>query len=177
MMYQHLQVRTLLRHAHRLRPPWRSSSLPAALLLTVVLGWGTLQLAAALHTRITTEEQVYSVNDLHQQVAHDPRHWLGRTLLVQGRVALDHTWSPPDSIVTRIELVDPGTSGVSLAWGGETPLMQALRRLPLLGRLVPRPQVLRWDTRATYRVQLRAAPAGTCAVPPCYEAFLLDAAP
>jgi hypothetical protein len=57
------------------------------------------------------------------------------------------------------------------------PLLAALRRLPLAGGLVPGPQVAREGVLATYRVRLVAAPAAACEASPCYEAFLLDAAP
>jgi hypothetical protein len=63
-----------------------------------------------------------------------------------------------------------------VAWAGPDPLPAFLRRLPVLGTLVPAPQVPRWGAVATYRVQFRVR-AAACPSPPCYEALVLDAAP
>jgi hypothetical protein len=158
----------------------------AALVLSVVMGRGAVRagpdLASALSTPgIAADGPTYAVADLQRRVIRDPGRWIGPTVLVRGRVAMDRSWKAPDSIVTRFDLIDPGaprgTPGLALAWGGADPLLAALRRLPLIGRLAPRPQVLRWGAPATYRVRLRASDALACATPPCYEALLLDAAP
>jgi hypothetical protein len=160
--------------------------LMAALFLAVALGRGAVQAGPDIATVLSaiggaTAEPVYSAADLQRQVIGDPRRWIGRTVRVRGRAAMDRSWSAPDSIVTSIELLDPGTpggtTGLSLAWGGADPRLVALRSLPLIGGLAPRPQVLHFGTRATYRVRLRAATAGACESPPCYEAVLLDALP
>jgi hypothetical protein len=107
-----------------------------------------------------------------------PSRWLGRTVLVQGRVAFDRTWSPPDSIVTRLALVDPGrsdsTMSLSLRWGSPDPLLASLRRLPFAGRLVPAPQRPRWGTLAVYRIQLDGLSGRS---PDRMEVVLLDADP
>jgi hypothetical protein len=124
---------------------------------------------------------VYPVGALEQRLVHHPGEWFGRTVLVQGRVVLDRTWSAPDSIVTRIELMDahalPGAPALSLRWGGADPFIGAWRRTPVLGRLALLPQTVRWGTPATYRVRLAAAPSSACTGAPCFEAVLLDAAP
>jgi hypothetical protein len=57
---------------------------------------------------------------------------------------------------------------VALAW---------LRRVPVLGTLLPAPQVLHWGVVATYRVRLRAIPESSCGSVVCFEAVLLDSAP
>jgi hypothetical protein len=49
--------------------------------------------------------------------------------------------------------------------------------MPLVGRFVPRPQVVRWGMVMTYRVQLRPMPATVCGASTCYGALLLDASP
>jgi hypothetical protein len=63
-----------------------------------------------------------------------------------------------------------------VAWEDPDAVPALLRRLPWLGRLVP-PQILRWKEVATYRVRLRAAPAGTCTFLPCYESVVPDVTP
>jgi hypothetical protein len=129
----------------------------------------------------TADRPVFSVAALQRQVVRDPGDWLGLTVRVRGRAATYKTWSPPDSIVTRVELRDADTpfssSGLPLVWDGGDPLLTSLRQLPLLGQLVPPPQVIRWGARATYRVRLRVVPATSCMVLPCIEADLVDATP
>jgi hypothetical protein len=169
-----------------MRFPWQHTPLMAALLLVAALGWGAVQagpdVATALRANgIAADGPPYSVTDLQRQVTSDPGRWIGRTVLVQGTLATDRTWSAPDSIVTRIDLIDPGAPGdttrLSLAVGSADPVRAFWRRLPLLGRLAPRTQVLHWGALATYQVRLRYAPAGSCSFVPCYDALILDAAP
>jgi hypothetical protein len=52
-----------------------------------------------------------------------------------------------------------------------------VRRVPLLGGLLPAPQAVAWGWVATYRVELRALAEGPCGGSGCYAAVLLDAAP
>jgi hypothetical protein len=70
-----------------------------------------------------------------------------------------------------------GASRLPIAGWEPDPLLAALRRLPLAGRLVPGPQAVRQGVLATYRVRLQAAPAPVCDATPCYAVVLLDAAP
>jgi hypothetical protein len=77
-----------------------------------------------------------------------------------------------------IYLLDRDGAGLlPVSMGKPNPLLAALRRLPLLGRLMPPLHTVRWGAVGTYQVYLRAAPSGACAAPPCYQALLLDAAP
>jgi hypothetical protein len=99
-------------------------------------------------------------------------------VLVQGRAALYRTWSPPDSIVTRIALVAPGQAGgtppLYLQWGNADPLLASLRRLPLVGRLAPSPQRPHWGPPAVYRIQLCCPPVTSSG---SADVVLLDADP
>jgi hypothetical protein len=136
--------------------------------------------AAALNHRDL--RPIYRVADLRRAVGRDPGSWLGRTVVVRGRMATYSTWSAPDSIVKATVLVDPGTAydttALSVVLGSEDPLLTFLRHVPLLGEQVPAPQALRWGAVATYRVQLRLAPAVSCSgMRVCYAALLLDAEP
>jgi hypothetical protein len=186
MAYQVGQVAIPLSPIRRLLSARQYLILVAAPVLMVAMGWGALQADPHVATElsalgVTADGPRYSVTDLQRQVARDPGGWIGRTVLVRGRVATDRTWSAPDSIVTRIALIDPGAPGettvLSLVWGSADPVRAFLRRLPLLGRVAPKAQVLQLGALATYRVRLRAAPAGSCSFLPCYEALVLDAAP
>jgi hypothetical protein len=103
------------------------------------------------------------------------------TVLVRG-VALGLACSPTASCAfARPALVDadaarPG-SYLALSMGPANPLLAQLRRLPLVGRLVPGPQLLEWGRPAIYRVQIQDA-AGTSPNGTLHdEAVLLDPAP
>jgi hypothetical protein len=67
-------------------------------------------------------------------------------------------------------------SALPLRIAPPSPLLAALRRLPLARWLVGSPQQIRWGALTTYRVLLQAAPNSMCAAARCYEAQLLDAA-
>ena len=164
-------------------PAHRSRGSVTILLVLAVLGWaGSPAWGRVPHVLGTLSAAlrgpVYTVAQLQRAVARDPDGWDGRQVLVQGRAALYRTWSPPDSIVTRLALVDPGradsTVSLSLQWGSPDPLLASWRRLPVVGRLVPPPQRPQWGTLAVYRIQLHGQPGG---FPGGDDAVLLDAAP
>jgi hypothetical protein len=160
---------------HRTRRSWTVAvSRPFFLMLLSSL------LIAVCGAALTTARQlagsrVYSVAQVQRQLARDARGWLGRTILVRGMVAGEPAYHPAPSLVAvdAAAPVDP----LPLAWAGVDPLRTYLRRLPVLDSLAPPTQAVRWGVGAVYRIRLRAAPAGSCAVPPCYQALLLDAAP
>jgi hypothetical protein len=64
-----------------------------------------------------------------------------------------------------------------LLWESGGTLLASLRRIPLLGRVVPPAQAVRWGVQATYRIQLRRATADSCPSQLCVQAILLDATP
>jgi hypothetical protein len=171
---------TTQRRTRRRRGAWLAPLLPAALLL-LALGWCSVGAGTHLPSALTTLGPTYTVAGLQRQVAGDPRHWLGRTVLVKGVVASIGDASGPEGIVLGMTLTDPGepsgATDLTVVWGPADPLLGFLRHLPLIGQLAPRAQAEHWDTIATYRVRLRAAPASACQSRPCYEALLLDAPP
>jgi hypothetical protein len=133
---------------------------------------------------------VYSVARVQAGLVDQPQAWLGRPVLVRGlaREVVGYTVLPGcrrpwtcTTIQRTWRLTDPGTPdparGLPLAWGSPDQLRALLRPVPLLGCSIPRPQEADPGRAATYRIQLRMAPARSCATPTCYEAVLLDAAP
>jgi len=128
---------------------------------------------------------IYSVAAVQAGLARDPQAWLGRTVLVRGVVEpclgsgslarFLHCHRQPQD---RLD-PDPATEGGSLPLvsGSQNVWLAFLRHLPLMDRVLPPQQTPQWRTLATYRVQLRAMPAGDCTGQPYYEALLLDAAP
>jgi hypothetical protein len=159
-----------------MRPQLPLRAAPLGLLLATAL-------AAAALDRHQEQGQAYSVRELRAGLQRAPGRWVGRTVQVRG-MALSSGCVAWDA--GRVEscrdrsayLLD--RDGVSLlqvaAWGPD-PLLAALRRLPLAGRLVPGPQAVRWGVVATYRVRLQAAPILVCDATPCYAGLLLEAAP
>jgi hypothetical protein len=121
---------------------------------------------------------VYTVAELRRQVLRTPQDWMGRTVQVQGRVVSYRARTDPFTWRTHVILIDAGVptwgEGLPLVAGPVDPMLAVLRRTPLVGRLVPRPQPLHWDTLAIYRVQVHTRPGSSCTT--CYEAVLLDAA-
>lgn len=153
----------------------------ALLLALMALGWSvarpTLRLPAALSTHDSLLGPVVTVAQVERALIREPNGWGGRILLVRGRATHDVTWQAPDSLAAQLALVDvggaPGTPPLALAWGQPDPLLTALRRLPLVGSLAPRPQWPHWGAVGLYRIQLRRRPGR----PDSADAVLLDADP
>jgi hypothetical protein len=135
------------------------------------------------HTGDAPAGPVYTLSELQARLAQ-PDLWLGRTLRVWALAQPCPTWGSPLSPLHcanwQPQLVDPhdGTLDPPLPLAGEPgdPLLGLLRGLPVVEHLLP-VQRLQWERPVTYRVRLRAGPAGPCIALTCYEAVLLDAAP
>src|SRR5262249_2553509 len=98
---------------------------------------------------------------------------------VGGRCHENHATSPacPPVQAALEDLAPTASAPLPLAWEGPDPLLAAVRRVPLLGGLLPAPQALDWGVVATYRVRLRAIPESICGSGVCFEAVLLGAGP
>jgi hypothetical protein len=125
---------------------------------------------------------LYTVAQLRERLAANPRAWVGRVVRVRaiayGCWALGgpgnakcRIWRP--SLIDRIGQADP----LALSWAPPNPLLATLRQLPLVGDLLPPPQGTDWDVPAVYRVRIRVVAAGQCGAAACYQALLVDAAP
>jgi hypothetical protein len=144
-----------------------------------------LTIAVALSAvRPLEQGPVYSVAAVHTRLARSPATWVGRVVQVRGIVVGSGCQLWPSPEITSCRGWGPGAL-VDRSWRtilpltleAPKPLPALLRRLPLAGQWLPPPQAVHWGAVATYRVQLHAAPAGSCPSPPCYEALVLDAAP
>jgi hypothetical protein len=128
---------------------------------------------------------VYTVAQLRAHLRQDTRGWVGQTLWVRGQIAGCRGILPAGAHSVCREwdqyyLTDataPATEPLPVKRENPSPLLAALRRLPLASWLLPGQQQIRWGTLTTYRVLLRATTALVCRTSPCYEALLLDAAP
>jgi hypothetical protein len=159
--------------------PWLRA-LPVLLGLTVL---AAVLIAAGRDSAVPS--RVYTAGEVRAGLARHPQAWLNRTLLVRGvaGIACCH-WNTADASQCAPAQAILGAAGpgmaraaLGLAWAGPDPLLTVVRRMPLLGRLVPAPAVIRWGVLATYWVQLRAVAGGPCGGTTCYEAFLTDATP
>jgi len=125
---------------------------------------------------------VYTLADVRRGLNREPAAWLRTPVLLRAMATSRFTRSCPlglaSCLVSTPLLVDPGTQsargGLALEWGAAYPMAAALRRLPVLGLLVPLPQRPQWDRAAIYRVQIRRPSSRRCVT--FYVAVLLDAA-
>jgi hypothetical protein len=148
----------------------------------LVVGLGIV----ALPSR-TDRSPVYTVAQVRTHLVRQPHAWRDRTLLLRGVAVVAGTCLPPSGPQLALcapsravlDAADAPSSGTALplASAGPDPLLVLVRRLPLLGGLLPAPQAAAWGKVATYRLQLWAIPDAVCAAATCYEAVLLDAAP
>jgi hypothetical protein len=153
----------------------------AVALSGLVLAGGLALVVSTVSTGVGALGPVYTVSELQAGLADNPHAWLGHTVLLRG-VALVPACPPNAScVVAWPALVDaeapPPRSYLPLSMGPANPLLALLRRLPLVGRLVPGPQVLRWGRPARYRVQVQDAAGTSPNGTRHYAAVLLDPAP
>lgn len=163
----------------------RSHALPGPLLVLTL----ALLVAVAAVQGHGDGGPVYGIAMVRAHLAHDPDHWVGRTISVRGAVVpclampsaengACAALAPSPGTLGRGDSAAPGASDpVPVTAAALTPFLAGLRHLPLLAALLPAPHVPPWGTLGTYRIQFRAAPAGACQSPPCYQALLLGAAP
>lgn len=140
---------------------------------------GLLSCIVLLAVASARRDPVYTVPQVLAGLNNDPTAWVGRTALVQGsalsivpscglrRWCPSGLYAPKTSRPGPILLLEPGPSD---------PLIEQLRRLPLLGAIVPHPQRMHEDTPAVYRLHFQAVPHVTCDNGPCVTALLVDAA-
>jgi hypothetical protein len=165
--------------------------------LLVVLALASLLVGATIALSVLRQpSRVYSVAAARAALLHRPERWIGRTLYVRGR--LDGCpRAPAPCPIWQPRLFDPsvatGRGALPVERRPSASWLLALRRIPVLGALVPAPRALRWGAVGTYAVRVRAQPiapcpwyscggdpdlaAFSCDAATCYEALLLDAMP
>jgi hypothetical protein len=152
----------------------------AALLLVVLLTLATAVSWTPLSPRGvgSRTEPLYTVAQLSKHLTMRPRQWVGRVVQVRAVAVVVPLWVSHEMLPFRLmvaRLVDPdGRGGLPLVFGPEDRVLGALRRLPLLGELVPPPQVRVWERPTIYRIRLEVA-RGPGDDP--YAAVLLDTQP
>lgn len=121
-------------------------------------------------------DAVSTVANLADHLAAHPAPWVGQVVRVRAVAVVMPVWvlhgrDPARRLVSL--LVDPeGRHSLPLVLGPEDWLLAALRRLPLVGALIPPLQARVWGEPEVYRIMVEAV-HGTGSV--SYEAVLLDA--
>jgi hypothetical protein len=151
----------------------------------IVLLLGLALMSGALITIATGNQisrgPVHAVAEVRVHLARDSHAWVGRTILAPGAVVpCQAIPSVGERLCAALApgAVRPPREPLPLVQGSPPPVALAwLRRVPVLGTLLPAPQVLHWWVVATYRVRLRAIPESSCGSRVCFEAVLPDSAP
>jgi hypothetical protein len=125
---------------------------------------------------------VYSVGALWARLQRDPDRWVGhsvRVYAVAERCAAPITDSVTSCRDPRPALVDAASRSwpalLLLPDSAAPTLREWLRRLPLVGSLVPAPPTPRWGVATAYTLQVRLEPCLFSGSAPChdYAALLL----
>jgi hypothetical protein len=147
----------------------------------VILGWTRVPAATGAFPP-TLVSPVYGLPQVRRELDRDPRAWLGRTLRVQGTLVPDTAWTCSHVAACAdvpLSFVLPGATGrtthLPVRWEPAAPLVSALRRLPLVGRLLPSPQGSTWGAPAIYCVQIQHI-RGRRPIN-AYQIVVLDASP
>jgi len=118
----------------------------AVALVALVLAFGGgIVVAAPGHA-----ESVYTVADAQAGLAHQPRRWVGRTILVRGRLTI--VGCTGRCLSSTAVLSDPADVGQRLrvTWGAVNPVLALFLTVPVVGPVIRR----RIGGVGVYRVHL-----------------------
>jgi hypothetical protein len=131
----------------------------------------------AIVNRLADSGPTYTVAQVQAGLLHNPRAWVGRTVLVHGLLYRDsYMGSCPASASCPYMppvLADPGAgtaNAIPVYQRFTNPVVGLLETLPLIGRLVDR----HLSGEGLYRVQLQRAIQSRCGYATCYRALLVD---
>ena len=174
---------------------WLGGSLTVVAIMTGIVMVGS---------SLRTEAHVYSVAEVKAGLTRQPTAWVGRVVLTRGIVVIIHhslfgtglalsSVGPSQTTVLVPDIPTlPHTETALLSYifnartgtvlllrplpTDSTPIMAALRHIPIVGRLLPQPRRVVSYAPAIYRLQL-LAPQQSCLHNQCADAVLLDATP
>jgi len=143
-----------------------AACLVVGLLAVAACAWISSTISRSLPVGL--DGPVYTVAQVRDELGRVPAQWAGHTVQIRGILQSSPTWpcafTGGSCAATETQLIDagtPGAAGLTVAITPAEPFMRWLRRLPLLGPLLPS-QTLQWGTVATYRVEMRrGAGSGT----------------
>lgn len=152
----------------------RSAAGLMVLVALMLVAGGT---AAGMSGRWTpAPSQVYTVAQLHAHLANDPQAWVNRQVVVRAIAGGCIPWAAPKDepcVDEQPALVQMGPAGLvsslPLVCGVLPSLSRTLRKVALLRRWLPAPQILQPGKLMIYRIQLPAVPAG--------DVLLIDSLP
>ena len=120
------------------------------------------------------DTRVYTVPQVQAALARHPGDWQGRTIRLRGTVM---TIPCPVSACPLYFQEARRVASVPLlvpSFGAALPWEATLRRVPILGVLVPAPRQADYGVAIVYRARIVARAPGTCAWA-CYDALLVNA--
>jgi hypothetical protein len=146
---------------------------------------------------------VYSVATVRSRLRQDPVAWRDRLVRVRGVPGVcgawagDHTrscmlWYPAlvdvDTarrpapyrairVASRTAITPAPADSLPLVQHAASRLQMVLRRLPVLDRLTPALQPVRWGVPGVYHVRLEAVSCDVGTTPPCFAAVVVNAVP
>jgi hypothetical protein len=123
---------------------------------------------------------VYSVASLDAAVGGDPLAWSGRSVQVHALVEPCQARGSPEGALHCHALAPNMVDDTAADSAVPLPLLlpeqpawlSALRRLPLIGTVVPGPRAVLWGAPATYTVRIQAVANVACGGVGCFEAVL-----
>ena len=127
----------------------------------------------AIVSRLADSGPTYTVTQVQAGLLHNPRAWVGRTVLVHGMLYTDFCPAGASCPSMLPVLADPGAgtaNAILVYWRSTNPVVGFLETLPLVGPLVDR----HLGGVGRYRVQLQRAIQSRCGYPTCYRALLVD---
>ena len=127
----------------------------------------------AIVNRLADAGPTYTVAQVQAGLLHNPRAWVGHTVLVHGMLYTGFCPAGASCPYMPPVLADPGagTANAILVYRRFTnPVVGFLERLPLVGPLIDRHP----GGVGLYRVQLQRAIQPRCGHPTCYRVLLVD---
>jgi hypothetical protein len=163
------------------RPCWRRAALVLTL-LGALAGAGTL--ATHLAGGADGPGEPYTVAQVDGLLARETGYWRDRIVVVRANAEPCPWWGAAarlehcagQSLVLLGAPSEAAAEPLPVLRPAAQPLLSILRRLPLLGALLPAPRVLHAGVVATYRVRVHAIAEGRCGTGVCYQVLLLGAA-
>ncbi len=149
-----------------------SRSAPYVTAGSVAIIAGALVVAQVVADGLVQSGPVYTVAQVQTGLQRAPRSWVGRTVRI--RAILRCCQLAPSPAPPALLDADGSSADALLAyWHGANPLLDIVRRLPLLSSLVRHS----YGQMSVYRVQLQPGAQLGCGYRTCYSAFLVDGGP
>jgi len=181
-----LNSETKIRHIHKPPNVWL---LVIPMLMALLLWLGSAIQSALLPT--ASSGPIYSMTTLWLQLARNPDSVLHHPVQVQATARFCALWisgSGSTCLSQQSQLVENQSPSASAAMPmiiadaampliiEDAPRLRTLvRGLPVLGALLPAPQVIQWEAPAVYTITIEPQPCADRSTGGCYQAVAVDA--